>query len=126
MITPWEVYWITRLDSVHGFFIGLFAVSFVMMGMCGSFIMMEQLWNDEDIWPSIKKKYTIGIIIPLVAIFLATLTPSTKEACVIYLIPKIANNEQVQKIPNNFAKLLNTKMEEWINDSIIEQNKVNR
>lgn len=126
MITPWEVYWITRLDSVNVFFICLFAVPVIMMGVCGIFIMEEELWNDEDIWPSIKKKYTIGIIISLVAIFLATLTPSTKEACVIYLIPKIANNEQVQKIPNNFAKLLNTKMEEWINDSIIEQNKVNR
>ena len=46
----------------------------------------------------------------------ATLVPSTKEFAAIYLIPKIANNEQVQKVPDNLLKLLNAKLEDWIND----------
>ncbi len=110
MITPWEVYWITMLDSIKTFFICLSITLICVLGMGGAFIAMEGTWN-WDIWPTIKKIYTAGIIVLLVAAILATLTPSTQIAYAIYLIPNIANQERVQKISNDFGKFKNIKME---------------
>ena len=102
MITAWDVYWITRLDILQGIFAVCALVSFGCLVFSGIYR---------------------TIFAPMLAIFiiLVTLIPSTKEACAIYLIPKIANNEQVQKIPDNFAKLFNVKMEEWIKDTISDE-----
>ena len=38
-------------------------------------------------------------------------------------MPKIVNNEELQKIPNNFLKLVNEKMESYFNDVLEEKNK---
>jgi len=42
--------------------------------------------------------------------------PTTKEFAAIYLIPKVVNNEQVQKLPDNAVRLMNEKLEQWIED----------
>ena len=62
----------------------------------------------------IAPSFALGLVFIVVWAFI----PSTKEACAIYLIPKIANNEQVQKIPENALRLLNAKLEEWIDEQI--------
>jgi hypothetical protein len=47
---------------------------------------------------------------------LACLIPTTEEMAAIYLLPKIANNEQVQQVPDKAMQLLNGKLDEWIAD----------
>jgi hypothetical protein len=44
------------------------------------------------------------------------LIPSSKQAAAIYLVPKIANNEQVKQLPNNAVSLLNKQLEAWMAD----------
>ena len=119
MISAWEVYLFTRLDAIHviaGAAIVMAAIGLLLFGI---HYLFEDMWERDD--DNKEKKKTVKTIKRLVAVAISGLLvcviiPSTKEAAVIYLLPKIANNEQVQKVPENFVKLLNTKMEAWIED----------
>ena len=119
MISAWEVYLFTRLDAIHviaGAAIVMAAIGLLVFGI---HYLFEDMWERDD--DNKEKKKTVKTINRLVAVAISGLLfcviiPSTKEAAVIYLLPKIANNEQVQKMPENFVKLLNTKMEAWIED----------
>jgi len=55
---------------------------------------------------------------PLAVIFilLAVFVPNTKQACTIYVVPKIINNEQVQQIPDKLLELGNKQLDEWIEE----------
>lgn len=68
----------------------------------------------------------------LLAIFFLTasaLLPSTNQMAAIYLIPKLANSQgaaELAKIPETAAKLLNDKMEQWINQQMGDNNERQR
>jgi hypothetical protein len=54
-------------------------------------------------------------------IFMAfnVIIPTTKQAAIVYCLPKIVNNEQVQKIPDNLLKLTNS----WIDEALSKTKK---
>ncbi len=116
MITSWDIYWITRLDSVH-----TSVALFIALLGCALFAFLGFGACDKGNFFYYKKSLIATAFIFVMSIISITFIPSTKEACAIYLIPKIANNEQMQKLPDNAAKLLNVKMEEWINDTLKEK-----
>ena len=110
MITESQMYWLTRLDyiclivriiAILGG--GIMLVFTIIGGICLS---------EEDIS---KKTYTRLLflwIIALAGIVGTILTPTTKEMCAIKLVPIIANNEQVQELPNKVVDLAN----EWLDE----------
>lgn len=123
MITSWDIYWLTRLDNICVFLGVLWVLSLVAVGVAlfiGIFGLIE---DDDEIKSGIKQvlRYfvPIAIILSIPAIFL----PSTKEYAAIWLIPKVINNEQVQKVPEQALKLLNLKVEQWIADMTTEKKK---
>jgi len=117
MITMWDVYWITRLDGFNTLFV-VIVIAIGMALMFGSIpVCVEELWK-EDNWKFIKRLYKIGICLFVASLLGLAFTPSTKEAVAIYIIPKIANNEQVQKLPDNAFKFLNKKFEQWVEDKV--------
>ena len=123
MITPWAIYWITRLDSILNFFKSFtFVISFIFVIF---FITGMVHWgmgisdDNKDDKKFGKKFLKLSIIISpflLFCIFGIIFTPSTKEIIAIYAVPKMVNNEDVQQIPANFAKLINGKLQEWMKD----------
>ena len=110
MITSWDIYWITRLDSLQPLF-GLTAMALAL-----ATIMLAFHASISSQWGEMRRWIVVTTISTVMFIVLAILTPSTKEYAAIYLLPKIANNKQVQKLPDNAIKFLNAKMEAWIND----------
>ena len=52
---------------------------------------------------------------------LAALCPSTKEMAAIYLIPKIANNQHIQQIPDKALTVLEKYLDEWIKDQLVKK-----
>ena len=120
----WQmVYWITRLDAIRNVSIGVaisLAITVIVLFIVGFSYCGDNTSTQED--KKIQRQYrrvAARCVCPLVfLLFLITFIPSTKEACAIYLIPKIVNNEQVQKVPENALKLLNAKFEEWIDEQI--------
>ena len=121
MITAWDIYWITRLDYIgHGLLgvtiLSLFA-SIILIGV--------RVAEHEEIEKEVNKDvrqtfaWIIGLCLSLffISITVNIFTPTTKEAVAMYLLPKIVNNEQVQKLPDTTLKLFNAKLEKWLNET---------
>ena len=119
MITSWDIYWITRLDAIYA----MLVIVLIVVVLAMIFLPMIADIAFDAGTRTIAKLEIIGFVIFVVALSMLTFIPSTREAAAIYLIPKIANNEQMQKIPDNAAKLLNAKMEQWIDYTLAEKKK---
>ena len=106
----WFIYWITRLDAINDFFVAVAIISF--------FCIVSLAWIGflAEVFSKVVKWIKCSVILMIVFSLLAILTPNLKEAAAIYLIPKMVNNEAVQEIPGDAAKLLKLKLDEWIND----------
>lgn len=88
-ISPWTIYWITRLDVILGISGILIFALLVTFGiwMCET---------GQRIVPAMK--YLLIPFIPLSIII--TCVPSTKDMAAIIIIPKIVNNEKVERVGN--------------------------
>ena len=115
MITSTQIYWLLMLDGIKDYigftsiFIGFAAVIALIVG-----ILLTA--NAADCDTSIKKWWIgapIGMFILSSLILLGgALTPNTKQMAIILVAPKIVNNEQVQKFPNQLMVLANEWLEE--------------
>jgi hypothetical protein len=72
-------------------------------------------------WYSIVKKFrpylicTLGVII----VIISYLIPSSKEMAIIFVVPKVVNNETIQKIPQKILKLGDDWLDELSPDKIL-------
>lgn len=115
MITGWDIYWITRLDAIRHVTDLIAFISGLAMLLGIAWYFFELFEDGKQLW---VVKHILKVVIPvfLVALICSVVPPTTKEAAAIYLLPKIVNNEQVQKLPDNAVKFLNVKLEAWIKD----------
>lgn len=104
IISPWTVYWVTRLDSIQ------LALAF-LAGITASVGTVYAYCNFLDLRRRPRKVWAIVALFVFLTVG-AMLTPSTKEACAIYLIPKIANSESVQEIGGDIETLA----KEWLEE----------
>ena len=105
-ITPWTLYWITRLDGISGFFFG-----FVIASM---FLTVVSICLYVDAAKGEKKINLFKFSIPLLIISILglLLIPTTKEMISVLVVPKIVANERIQGIPDKFLTLADEWMEE--------------
>ena len=120
------IYFFTRLDSFNSLIKNLIFISFLsIIGLIILFFLEQDSYVDGEIKNIYSPKIIvwikkIAVLLILCTIFSVTI-PTTKEAAVIYLLPKVIKNEQCQQIPTNFVKFLNLKMEKWLNEQIGEE-----
>lgn len=119
MITAWQIYLITRLDALIG-------VSVVILIFTGLVIIVTLVkwqtysdnydWKDnkENLVPIFKKWLKIEFALLIMSLFVIVTIPTSKEAAAILIIPKIANNEHVQNIPNKTLELVEKQLDQWI------------
>ena len=129
MITSSQIYWLLMLDNLQFLmcgigvlFVCLTIMSIVVRGAIIAYYSQENPWRDDGYrreWESnkrllIKIDSKMFIIIPLTIIFItiASLIPNTKQMAIILVAPKVINNEQVQKLPNQVLELANEWLEE--------------
>lgn len=113
-VTSWDIYWITRLDSISVFLntvsgIGLgFIIIFGVFGLMAAAEGMTQ----KDVPKFFRVLYfSMFAITPLCFIGQA-LTPTTKEMCAIIVVPKIVNNEEIQGLGSDIVELARDWMQE--------------
>jgi hypothetical protein len=106
----WFIYWFTRLDVLY--ILGVVTLILSISSIVSLFFLAGADEIDFNKAYTYIKRYSLLSLI--LGIFIVIFVPTTKEAAAIYLIPKIANNEEVSKIPDNALKLLNKRLEEWI------------
>ena len=122
-MSPFIVYLVLMLDGLVGVLIGLSIVSYIVF-LAGCFCIVcietDSCSNEtEEVWCAFCKKHIIKIFFTTLFLSIVTIaTPSTKQMCSIYLIPKIVNNERVQNIGDKSLTVIKNKFEEWLNETI--------
>lgn len=108
-MSPWLVYWILMLDNIS---MGIWLVFYItIIFSIIYFLYISSKINDEiekNCPPLIKirnKTLKICSVILSVAFVMGTLLPDTKQMAAIYLIPKIASNQDIQQLPPKLSKL---------------------
>ena len=118
MISPWTIYWITRLDALRDVLQSISALSVIIAAVTLFFMVMIKIDESWDEWGKFCTAFFIPSLILLIISGIGYVAmPSTKEACAIYIIPKIVNNEQVQQVPENALKFLSSQLEEWVREA---------
>jgi hypothetical protein len=64
---------------------------------------------------SIKK---ILVSVTIVVLLIMAFAPSSKQAALIYLFPKIVNNEKINHIPDKILDLVNKQLDEWTKENL--------
>jgi MFS family permease len=114
-MSPWTVYWITRLDNIHVAAICILVPLVIIGGVTATIASVERDlgWLSDKFW---RKVFLWGVSVLIFLSLCIALVPTTKEAIAIYALPKIVNNEKVQQIPENAVYLINRQMEAWLKD----------
>jgi len=90
VITAWNIYWVMQLDSINRSIIVLMVVAgaaSLISAMIGSI-------EDVPAAVSFSKKAAAAFV---GCILLGALTPSTKTAAAMIVLPAVANNQAIQR-----------------------------
>ena len=115
MITPSSIYWITRCDSICGTAM-LFAI---VLGIISAVVLVffvivhgtdcEEDNNGINKLCGFVNKLLAAVLVPfLLACAILVAVPTTKEMAAIYVIPAVANNEQLQGLGQDIVDLAKT------------------
>jgi multisubunit Na+/H+ antiporter MnhE subunit len=115
MITPFMVYIVGIMDScrdmLHSLFIG-FVFLAVLTGFFFGMCCAERISGAGQL-----KKICIGCIITaIVCVVLHGLLPSTRMAAAMFVVPAVANNENMQAIGGNSLQALRKLTEQWLRE----------
>ena len=110
MITPWQIYIVTRCDAMHFLLIVSLVLCTVVLVILGGACMASCMGPDQEFsdaeCKAVKKYTKVSIALFLVLLVVNALIPTTREAIAMLSIPAIANSELVQKdIPQAIRQL---------------------
>ena len=118
MITPTQMYWITRLDGIvtllallASFLCVASAIMFAY-GRCEYFAVKQWTWDTDEsiaarhdfgrkLCKASIMTFPVGILLYLILV----MVPTTKQMAAILIIPRIANSEKVQQAGNKLYDL---------------------
>lgn len=113
MITPWMVYLIGILDNVSS----LFKAAAMLLGLTFVFsLAFCPILNDLNIvkYSSLKRFLFKVVAAFVVCGSISAFAPSSKLAAAMYIIPAIANNENMKAIGGNSLEALRKLTEQWL------------
>ena len=105
MITSGLIYWVTRLDSISfclDFLFGItlaigFGFSIALAFAYYDFIEYHEK-NDRHIWKTFRKWVIILFSVSALSGVASAFVPSTREACAMIVVPKLANLESLDQV----------------------------
>lgn len=117
-MTEWQIYLWTRLDSIHGLTLGATIWAVFIFMISGIILMVESgSLGDKDNFDRAKLWVLRSVIAMAVFATITVMIPTTQEAAAIYLLPKIANRSELQQIPDKTLKLLNARLDQYLEDA---------
>ena len=106
-----EIYWLTRLDAIQGLLFILLVLSIIAVIVC--FIRV-----DDDIKNGKAKHFVISVFVSLFLMIVLVLTPSTKDAIMIWgiggTIDYIKSNDTAKQLPDKCIKALDKFVDEYM------------
>jgi len=113
------LYFILRLDSLSSTIFGMLITIAIITILVFAFN-SESKESRKSIIPWIKG---FGIC-SCIMLFFYIIIPNTKQAAIIYCLPKIVNNEHIQKIPDKLLSLSDAWLDEQLEKTIKSVTKV--
>lgn len=126
-MSMWMMYLVLKLDDIHLFlheFQPVLAAPLFLLGLglIMSYVPTSIRQDDESgckyyikkIFPKLLTIFKALGITWIIVILFGILMPTTKQAAAIYFLPKMINNQQVQKMPDKLVILANDWMDEQI------------
>lgn len=103
------IYFLLMLDKIVMLFIlgGTLSIIYALFSF-GSWADNENTKEENESYAKHMKRSVIYLTMFVV---FATITPSTKDSIIIWLGPKLINNEHIQEIPDKALELLNEKID---------------
>ena len=105
-ITPFMIYWISRLDGLREGLLIIGALGFII---CTTITIYGVCMYDNFFF---KNTMVYGIFCILFMFGVQIFVPRTREVVAMIVIPKIANNEKIKNIGNDIYKI----GIEWLNE----------
>ena len=118
----WLIYLISILDSLRTILIATAVITGIgyVIGLVGHLIESTDSYKDEDIremFATLKRKFGITFLILLP---LAILTPTSKQAAVIFSVGKtieyVQGNEKIKELPDKAIECLDKYLEEYLTE----------
>lgn len=110
-ITESTIYWITRMDGIHDFLIGLCIITgilavLILITLFSTFMVYE---GKEEFHPAMKfelRAFLIGIVLFVVFFLASVFIPTTKEMALIKILPAISNSRFVsEELPKEAGEI---------------------
>jgi heme/copper-type cytochrome/quinol oxidase subunit 2 len=102
-ITPGMIYLISLADSMIALFVIFIIISFISM-----FLIRD---HSEATGRDGTNKLCVCLLVLLFSIVSLVFIPSSKTLTAMYVIPTVVNNKEVQKLPENIIKFVNSYLE---------------
>lgn len=104
-----SIYWITRLDEILVFCI----VAAILLGIACIICFIESVseYNEEE---RKRVRKPVWYMLPFFVVFMLAgiFVPSTKQACAIYVVDYLQQNEDAQQLPDKMLKAANAYFDE--------------
>jgi hypothetical protein len=108
---------VDNLVCILGFVLVINLISFMVLGLGFLMISSTGVTKDEEaLFASVKKWFRINIIVIIISSALGIFTPSSKTLAAMYLVPRILENKTMQNLPEKLEKIVNLKLDNWIDD----------
>lgn len=112
-MSTWTVYWVSRLDSILFLATVVLILAFAATAIYGvlTFIAFDgepSAYDGMDGTGKVKcvRRFTWMASVAVGALLVLSFVPSTKEACVIYVVPKLTQGVDWGSIPKVVSDLL--------------------
>lgn len=111
-VTPFTVYLIGQLDEIIWIFKRIAFLSFA--GSAVSFYAYILFDSDSEraMRKSIFRVFVVAVSVCLVSGVASVITPSSRTAAAMLVLPPIINDQDVQQLPKSVVKLANKKIQE--------------
>lgn len=117
MIMMWLIYLIGNINAITGlsFLVGAIFILWVMARYWHLAAKVEaNEITEKEGWRRFKKSCLILAPVSILFISIGILLPNSQTLAAMYLIPKLAANQQLQQISDKGLTLLNAKLDDWI------------
>ena len=110
-ITGSTIYWITRMDGIHDFLIGLCIITSILavLSLIILFSTFMACEGKEEFHTAIKfelRAFLIGIVLFVVFFLASVFIPTTKEMALIKVLPAISNSRFVsEELPKEAGEI---------------------
>lgn len=118
-ITPWELYWIIKLDDIRTAFLAISLISLVIALLLGGtwFVEATGMYPNKEVVKTLRRTINALTISTILSAFVAIFTPTSAQMAAIKLAPVLMNTEIAQKeLPAETMELYGL-LKQYLNES---------